>query len=495
MSRAVHLAGWRRLFARAWVAGLTFVVATALACRDASTGPHDLTRPSVVVVWDSAALEGVRRTRLGPPMVARALAVAHTAMYDAWAAYDARAVGTRLGGTLRRPANERSQANKERAVSYAAYRALVDLFPSQKAVFDDVMATLGFDPGDLSADVATPAGIGNAASAAVLNFRHHDGSNQLGDLAAGSYSDYTGYQPVNTPTEIRDPNRWQPLAIPDGQGGVTTQRFIAPHWGLVTPFALTSGAQFRPSSVPNLYPTAGYTQQAQEAIDYSANLTDEQKSIVEYWADGPASELPPGHWALFAEWVAHRDSHGIDDDAKMFFALTNALLDASIAVWDCKRVFDYVRPITAIRFLMAGQQIRAWGGRFQGTRTILGEQWQAYQTGAVPTPAFPEFSSGHSAFSAAGAEVLRSFTGSDVFGASVTIKAGTSGVEPGLVPATDVILNWPTFSAAADQAGMSRRYGGIHFREGDLQSRAMGRLIGAQAWTKAQKYFDGSATP
>jgi hypothetical protein len=261
----------------------------------------------------------------------------------------------------------------------------------------------------------------------------------------------------------------------------------------VTPFALTSGAQFRPASVPNLYPSAGYTEQAQEIMTFSANLTDEQKAIVEYWADGPSSELPPGHWALFAERVSRREGYGIDDDVKMFFALTNALLDASIAVWDCKRVFDYVRPITAIRFLMAGQQIQAWGGPGKGTQTILGEHWQAYQTGAVPTPAFPEFSSGHSAFSAAGAEVLRSYTGSDVFGESVTIKAGSSGVEPGVVPATDITLSWPTFTDAANQAGMSRRYGGIHFKEGDLQSRAMGRLVGAQAWTKAQMYFAGTA--
>jgi hypothetical protein len=258
---------------------------------------------------------------------------------------------------------------------------------------------------------------------------------------------------------------------------------------------LTSGTQFRPASIPNLYPSAGYTQQAQEILDYSANLTDLQKTIVEYWADGPDSELPPGHWALFAGWVAERDQHNIDDDAKMFFAVTNAMLDASIAVWDCKRAFDYVRPITAIRFLMAGQAIRAWAGAFKGTQTIPGEQWQAYQTGAQPTPAFPEFSSGHSAFSAAAAEVLRSFTGSDAFGNSVTIKAGTSRVEPTLVPASDVTLTWATFSDAADQAGMSRRYGGIHFREGDLQSRAMGRMVGAQAWVKAQKYFSGVTSP
>ena len=463
----------------------------------AGTACHDTTapapwRPSAVYQWDSVALIAVRNTHPGPPIVARMLAVAHTAMYDAWGAYDRNAVGTRLGASLRRPLAEATAENKQRAVSFAAYRALNDLFPSEQGTFDALMLKLGYDASNLSTDISTPEGIGNVASAAVIAFRHHDGSNQLGDLAPGAYSDYTGYQPVNTPTTVNDPNRWQPLNVPNGQGGVTSQKFIAPQWGNVTPFALTSGAQFRPASVPNLYPTAGYTTQAQELIDFSANLTDQQKAIIEYWADGPGTELPPGHWALIAQFVARRDHHGVDDDAKMFFALTNAELDASIAVWDCKRTFDYVRPITAIRFLMAGQQIRAWGGPLQGTQTIPGEQWRPYQLGAQPTPAFPEFSSGHSAFSAAGAEVLKSFTGTDAFGNSVTINAGSSAVEPGAIPASDVTLSWPTFSAAADQAGMSRRYGGIHFREGDLQSRAMGRLVGAQAWVKAQGYFTGT---
>jgi hypothetical protein len=477
--------------AKVKVVAFATALLTASGCHD-STAPSAPWQPSAVYQWDSVELIALRNAHLGPPMVARALAIAHTAMYDAWAAYDAKANGTQLGGTLRRPASERSIQNKNRAVSFAAYRALVDLFPAETPTFDELMSQLGYDGADASTDVTTAQGIGNVAANALLTFRHHDGANQLGDLAPGAYSDYTGYQPVNTPSQINDPNRWQPLLVADGQGGTTAQKFIAPHWGNVAPFALTSGSQFRPAAVPNPYPSAGYTTQAQEIIDFSANLTDEQKTIVEYWADGPGTELPPGHWARFGEWIASRDHHGIDDDAKMFFALTNALFDASIAVWDCKRVFDYVRPITAIRFLMAGQQISAWGGPFRGTQTIPGEQWQAYQTGAQPTPAFPEFSSGHSAFSAAGAEILKSFTGSDVFGNSATIKAGSSGVEPGAVPAADVTLTWPTFTDAANQAGMSRRYGGIHFKEGDLQSRAMGRLVAAQAWAKAQAYFAGS---
>ena len=101
------------------------------------------TSDNVVLQWDNAALQAIRVTRLGPPIVARALAIAHTAMYDAWAAYDDQAVGTRLGGSLRRPAVERTLASKNEAVSFAAYRALVDLFPTQTPLFNDLMASPG----------------------------------------------------------------------------------------------------------------------------------------------------------------------------------------------------------------------------------------------------------------------------------------------------------------------------------------------------------------
>src|SRR5256886_652026 len=165
------------------------------------------TTDNVAIQWDNAALQAIRVAKLGPPIVARALAIVHTVMYDAWAAYDDRAVGTRLGGSLRRPGVERTLASKNEAVSFAAYRALVDLFPTQTLAFNDVMASLGYDPGHGSTDVATPAGVGNVAAAAWIAFRHVDGANQLGNLHPGSHSDYTGYVPVNDPDHINDPNR------------------------------------------------------------------------------------------------------------------------------------------------------------------------------------------------------------------------------------------------------------------------------------------------
>src|SRR5215510_12790488 len=98
-----------------------------------------LAQDNAVLRWDQAALQAVRDTGTGPTIAARAFAITHTCIYDAWAAYDPVAVGTRLGGTLRRPAAEHILANKEEAISFAAYRALTDLFPTQQTIFDELM--------------------------------------------------------------------------------------------------------------------------------------------------------------------------------------------------------------------------------------------------------------------------------------------------------------------------------------------------------------------
>ena len=181
--------------------GLILSAAIAAVC--ASAAAH----ATIVTEWDAQLLQAIRITHPGPPIVARALAVAHTCMYDAWVAYDGKAKGTQLGKTLRRPVAERTDANKTEAISYAAYRAAVDLFPSQKATLDAFFISKGYNPNNNTTDTATPAGIGNVACKAVLDFRHTDGSNQLGDLNVGAYSDYTNYQPVNTATQLNDPNR------------------------------------------------------------------------------------------------------------------------------------------------------------------------------------------------------------------------------------------------------------------------------------------------
>ena len=179
---------------------------------------------------------------------------------------------------MRRPNAERTLANKEQAISYAAYRALVDVLPvDTNSVYIPLMKQFGYDPNDNSTDIETPAGIGNVACAAVLEFRHHDKSNQLGDLAQGPYSDWTGYAAANTPSPIparaapSDPNHWQPLSYVSSTGDLMTQRFMGAQWCEVTPFALVKGDEYR-SLVEALGPAKygskeEYQEQAQELVD------------------------------------------------------------------------------------------------------------------------------------------------------------------------------------------------------------------------------------
>ncbi len=207
------------------------------------------------------------------------------------------------------------------AVSHAAYGALFDLFPGQVQLFDALMDSLGLAP---------PKG-------------EHDLD-----------------QPINTPAEIRDPNRWQPVRLPDGHGGFIVQTFLGAQWGVVQPFAVAPASERRPSG-PRRLPVDRYeyVRQSGEILDLSADLDDERKVIAEYWAPNLGTEAPPGRWSEFAGFVSRRDRHTLTQDVVMFFALSGALLDASILAWDAKRAFDSVRPITAIHFILRGQKVRA----------------------------------------------------------------------------------------------------------------------------------------
>ncbi|HEY8557725.1 MAG TPA: vanadium-dependent haloperoxidase [Actinomycetes bacterium] len=285
----------------------------------------------------------------------------------------------------------------------------------------------------------------------------------------------------------------------------TIQRFLTPFWDKVAPFALTSPSQFRPPGPytylgPDGKPSGKYADEVDKMTQYSKQLDDFRKTTAEYWEDGTGTVTPPGHWNQFAQWVARRDAHSVDEDARMFFALNNGLLDASISAWDGKDHWDSVRPITAVRFLRKGQIIQAWGGPYQGPSYIKGEDWIPYRPPDDPSPPFAEYASGHSTFSMAAAEVLTSFTGRGNFELTVTIPAGSSKVEPRTatqpgVPAQPITLSWTNFQYAANQAGLSRQYGGVHFEHGDKDARAAGAKVGDNAWAKALTYFNGTATP
>lgn len=515
---------------------------------------QDLPEPpdNLVVLWNEAMLAAVRHGPPRPTVIARSLYMVHAAIYDAWTAYDATAVPTALDPTLKRPEAEHTNANKGAAVSQAAYHMLLALFPNYETntyAFTNLLHSLGYEIVN-EADPTTPAGIGYMAAQAVLAERADDGAN-----AANNYADITSntfpelYAAVNNPDPTADnapghagfdANHWQPLRVPTGlrtsnegwpivdpndSTSFQDQVFLSPNWGDVTPFALTSGSQFRPQRPPQAGSTEPYTdalkqtmtndeaynQQVDEILELSANLTDKQKVIAEYWADGPRSETPPGHWNALAHGISFRDQHTIDEDVKMYFALNGAVFDSSIASWDAKRVYDYIRPASAIQHKYAGQTVNAWGGPDQGTQPITGETWRPYQSLTFVTPPFAEYVSGHSTFSAAAAEVLTRFTGSNQFYDGITVLYDEDFNQDGIPdllgqhivpiggnmfegsPAEVVTLQWETFQDAADEAGISRRYGGIHFQDGDLFAREMGTQIGTQAFEVAEQYWQGQA--
>ena len=204
-------------------------------------------------VMQEAAARDVDKFGARPTVLSRQMMIWAAAMYEAWAAYDDKAVGTRLGGSLRRPKDERDLAHKNVAISHASYRALVHTFPDQADFLRGEMRRLGYDPDDLSTDLRTAVGVGNFAAAAVIAHRTKDGSNWDGREPGSDgtpYSDYTGYRPVNPKDEIKDPDRWQPIEFTRPDGSTFTPGFLTPHWYRMAPFALEHAGQFRPEPPP-----------------------------------------------------------------------------------------------------------------------------------------------------------------------------------------------------------------------------------------------------
>jgi hypothetical protein len=504
---------------------------------------------SIAAQWNELALAGVRDTGARPTVTTWQLFIASAAMYDALSMYSEDSTPYALPASERQPVTEHTTDNREAAVSQAAYQALIRLYPefeSSNGYFRTYLNQLGYEA--LSSDDGTAAGTGFSAADAVFTKRSNDGSNFQNDFAPVNSERFPEpYVPVNSPDPISeigifgddfDPNRWQPLRVPNGTllnedelavvddlnlDSFGDQQFLTPHWGAVTPFALADSAQFRPTAPPlvgsfepyedanGIVSTndAAYRSQVAEVLQESETLTDRKKVIAEFWADGPRTESPPGHWNQLAHGVIERDEMNLTESVHLFFTLNGALLDAGIATWEAKRFYDYIRPASAIRWLFQGTEVLAWGGPNRGTELIPAEQWQPYQSITFVTPPFPEYVSGHSTFSRASAEVLTAITGSETFydGETTTIQdvnsdgipdvfgehiatAGSFFIEEG--PADDVVLQWDTYRDAADEAGISRLFGGIHIQDGDLRGRVLGEQVGLNAISRAQSYIDGT---
>jgi hypothetical protein len=288
---------------------------------------------------------------------------------------------------------------------------------------------------------------------------------------------------------------------------------------------------------------------------------DFTRVLAEFWADGPKSETPPGHWNTLANSVADSPLHErrlfgqgvvVDSlawDVHVYLALNGALHDAAIAAWELKSVYSSARPITLIRYYAAlGQRsdpdgpsyhpdglplldgvievitessvqpgerhshlgryvgelaVYSWRGEpgdreneVGGVGWIRALDWIPYQRRTFVTPAFPGYVSGHSTFSRAGAEVLSALTGSEFFPGGL----GSASFDPGYLvfeggPSTPVELQWATYYDAADQAGQSRLWGGIHIYLDDFDGRRIGASVGKDAVELAASYFETSPAP
>jgi hypothetical protein len=306
----------------------------------------------------------------------------------------------------------------------------------------------------------------------------------------------------------------------------------------------------------------GRTLNPRTGLPYTPQLVprgDYTRVLAEFWADGPNSETPPGHWFTILNYVSDHPLfqkrfkgigpiiEDLEWDVKAYLALGGAVHDAAVSCWGIKGWYDFVRPISAIRWMadhgqcsdstlphfshagiplipgfielvQAGDSLAgagdtnvgkiklfAWrGSRYiadpktdvAGVGWILAGDWVPYQRPTFVTPPFAGYTSGHSTYSRASAEVLTLLTGDDYFpggmGEFYAPKNQYLVFEDG--PSVDVTLQWATYRDAADQCSLSRIWGGIHPPTDDMPGRLIGRTIGQNAFTLAEAYFTGQIT-
>ena len=569
--------------------------------------------PSMSRLWNDAALDAVRLDFPAPTVHARNLFHLSATMWDVWRAYEpVSSSGAAVFVDERRSADDVAAARDE-ALAFASHRILTQRYelslarPETRLALTNTLsgACVGVQADYAEQNPSSAASFGVSVADAVLAATIDDGS-----LERKAYEDVT-YKAVNPPlvvaesgTELVDPDRWQPLLLETrvSQNGVPLpggeQTFIGSNWGTVTPFAIEVDVQ--PPLDPGPPPKIGDTETAEEyraeaadvirassdlevgvrridigpastevaSFDYEqsgghdenpatgeayepneVDAADYYRAIAEYWADGPTSETPPGHWNSLANAVSDaRDAEGslqvlsgdvtepvdrLEWDVKLGLALNGALHDAAIAAWGNKAFYDSVRPISMIRWMAeqagdtslplepglieevttetaaAGERheglpigdiaVLAWAGspdepetEVAGVEWIRAVDWVPYQRATFVTPAFASYVSGHSVFSRAGAEVLALFTESEFFPGGLlehSIEAGTFLHENG--PSEDLTLQWATYRDASDEAGRSRIWGGIHIAADDAAGREIGRDVGEAAWLHAQNIFDG----
>jgi hypothetical protein len=535
---------------------------------------------SMARVWNELALQAIRYDLPQPTVHARNLFHLSAAMYDAWAARGASAQGVFFKEKLA-PASDLVQAE---TIAYAAHRLLNARYKISNNLaaldcFEIGFKRAGFDPNNTDTQGDTPAAIGNRIGQTVLDATRDDGSNE-----ANAYKDTTAFKSVNpflqperSGTGMVDPNQWQALLleVSFSQNGIQTaneQQFVGAGWREVRPFAMKRNGKLYHD--PGPAPVALSSEmintwipdllRKQSELDSTSSLTmnaspgaignnslgsndgaghalnpitgqayapqvvkknDYWRVVAEYWADGPRSETPPGHWNVLANKVSDssgfkrqlggtgRELSRLEWDVKTYLTLNGALHDAAITAWEIKRETITARPISLVRYLAVTNklpelpglierrngkfQIRSWRPDLTSNSNINwadADTWVPYQLPTFVTPAFPGFVSGHSTFSRAAAEVMTDLTGSAFFPGGmleVAIPAGFLRIDSG--PNNELRLQYATYFDAADQAGQSRIWGGIHIEPDDLIGRKLGKQVGLDALLLAKKHFAGTA--
>jgi hypothetical protein len=371
----------------------------------------------VVTDWNTAALDAIRVGKTAPPIASRSLAILHVSIYDAVNGI------TRTHEPYLVQSAASSSASRGAAASAAAHQALVNLFPASASSFDALHAAIL---------AAIPDGPQKAAGIVWGEFV----ANQILAARASDGSDAIVPPPGGT-----GPGVWVPTPP-------AFAPYLLPQWGFIAPFGMSSSSQFRPPGPPFLDSqqyAADYNEVKTLGAAVGSTRTEDQTQIALFWADGAGTETPPGHWNSIAQIIAAGRGNTLEENARLFALLNIAMADAAICAWDAKYTFHFWRPVTAINF---AEPLLNW-------------------TSFIVTPPFPDYVSGHSTFSGAAATVLPFFYGTE----DLPFTTGSDFL-PG------VTRSFPTCLDAAEEAAVSRLYGGIHFRSANEDGLQAGISIG-----------------
>ena len=454
---------------------------------DLNTGvaPLEVIIPTVVPL----VFQRVSPAAMDATIVLRITTMITNAWFDAIAPYHPTAKGV-YSSIARQPQSEATLFNKNVATAYASYRVLLNVLPASTGVWRGMMQSMGLDPDDGQQNADNPIGIGNIAGISVAEERQNDGMNQLGNEGDVIYNrkrfaDYTGYAPVNTAYQLNDAGRWQPDIVTMDEGLFLVQQHVTPQMQFTETYNNLNLQSFNTpppnKSKPGL---PNYKKQVDEVLAASAGMTDQQKMTAELYDN---KLLSLGFVALF---IAQSRQLTFDEFVQYDFLVNVAAFDTAVVVWKKKLKWDAVRPFSAVRHVYGDSPVTAWGGPGQGTVSdIPASQWRPY----LQTADHSEYPSGSAAFCAAHAEASRLFLGSDALGWTVPQPMGSSRIEPGVTPQSDIDLHWDTWTAFAEDCGNSRFWAGVHFRPSIQFARPLGRRVGEKTYEFVQAHIAGNA--